>query len=67
MEKIVKEKGIILLDGGMSTSLESHEKKDLSGKLWSAKLLVEDPDAVKRVHQRFIRAGVGRFHITLLQ
>jgi S-methylmethionine-dependent homocysteine/selenocysteine methylase len=46
----------VLLDGGLSTTLEllGH---DISGDLWSARLLQDDPDAIVRAHQAFFAAG----------
>jgi homocysteine S-methyltransferase len=34
--------------------------KDLSGGLWSARLLLEEPDAIKAVHRRYLDAGAGK-------
>ena len=46
----------ILLDGGFSTQLEA-QGADLSDRLWSARLLADDPDAIVRAHLAFFRAG----------
>lgn len=46
----------IVLDGGLGTLLESHGH-DLSSSLWSARLLLEDPSAIRRAHEEFYRAG----------
>lgn len=45
-----------LLDGGLATTLEGHGH-DLSGGLWSARLLLADPEAVQAVHEEFFQAG----------
>ena len=45
-----------VLDGGLATSLEA-VGYDLADDLWSAKILLEDPDAVRRVHADFLLAG----------
>ena len=47
---------IKVLDGGMGTSL-SDMGLDLSGSLWSARVLVDNPEAIKTVHQNHARAG----------
>lgn len=47
---------VLVLDGGMGTSL-AELGLDLSGRLWSAKMLVENPDAIRRVHLQHARAG----------
>lgn len=47
-----------MLDGGMSTALEQ-AGHDLSDELWSARLLLTDPDAVRAAHLAFYRAGAS--------
>lgn len=47
---------IRLLDGGLATRLEAHGH-DLSGGLWSARLLLERPSAIEQVHREFFAAG----------
>ncbi|KAI8819983.1 Homocysteine S-methyltransferase ybgG [Fimicolochytrium jonesii] len=47
----------VILDGGLATDLETHFGKDLSGGLWSAKLLREDQESIKAVHRRYFDAG----------
>ncbi|MGW6443052.1 homocysteine S-methyltransferase [Lentzea sp. NPDC055074] len=49
---------VIVLDGGMSTALEQ-AGHDLSDELWSARLLLTDPDAVRAAHLAFYRAGAS--------
>ena len=46
----------VLLDGGLATRLETLGH-DLSGRLWSAGLLLSDPDAIRRAHRDFFTAG----------
>ncbi len=48
--------GAIVLDGGLGTELERHGS-DLSDPLWSARLLVEDPEAIVATHLAYFRAG----------
>ncbi len=45
-----------VLDGGFATSLEALGY-DLDDDLWSAKILLEAPDAIRRVHGDFLLAG----------
>lgn len=45
-----------ILDGGLATELEAHGY-DLSDRLWSARLLLTDPDAIEEVHLAYYRAG----------
>jgi len=44
------------MDGGLATHLETRGH-DLSGALWSAVLLREDPGAVRSAHEDYLRAG----------
>lgn len=46
----------IVLDGGLATQLET-QGADLSDRLWSARLLIEEPEAIIRAHLAFYRAG----------
>lgn len=47
---------VVVLDGGLATELE-RRGHDLSSRLWSARLLVDDPDAIQAVHRDFFAAG----------
>ncbi|ORZ25226.1 homocysteine S-methyltransferase [Absidia repens] len=49
----------LILDGGFATELERQFGKDLSGKLWSAKCLDEDPAAIEAVHLSYFEAGAN--------
>lgn len=46
----------ILLDGALATELERHGA-DLNDPLWSAKMLLENPEAIRRVHYDYLSAG----------
>jgi homocysteine S-methyltransferase len=48
--------GPVVLDGGLATQLEA-QGNDLGTELWSARLLLDDPDEVLAAHQAFYRAG----------
>ncbi len=50
------EEGTLLLDGGLATQLEA-QGADLTDRLWSARLLVEDPEAIVDAHLAYFRAG----------
>jgi homocysteine S-methyltransferase len=45
-----------ILDGGLATELEARGY-DLSDRLWSARLLLDDPAAIEDVHLAYFRAG----------
>ncbi|WP_394175709.1 homocysteine S-methyltransferase [Thalassotalea litorea] len=47
---------VLLIDGGLATQLE-HQGHDLNHPMWSAKLLLEDPDAIINAHLAYLRAG----------
>lgn len=47
---------VVVLDGGLSTELE-RQGHDISGRLWSARLLRDDPAAVVAAHRAFFAAG----------
>ncbi|AZC12745.1 homocysteine S-methyltransferase [Microbacterium sp. ABRD28] len=49
-------RGIVVLDGGLGTLLEAHGH-DLSSHLWTARLLRDDPGAVRRAHEAYFAAG----------
>lgn len=52
----VESQGMMMLDGGLSTELEARGH-DLNDDLWSAKLLLDAPEAVRQVHLDFLAAG----------
>ena len=45
-----------MLDGGLATELEKRGYR-LDGDLWSARILKEDPEAIRSVHYDYLRAG----------
>jgi len=49
-------RNVVVLDGGLSTALGS-AGHDLSDELWSARLLLADPDAIRAAHLAYYRAG----------
>ncbi len=48
--------GALISDGGLATELEARGH-DLSGALWSARLLLDEPAAIQTVHAAYFRAG----------
>src|SRR4029450_7816513 len=48
--------GSVVLDGGLATELE-RRGADLKDPLWSAKVPVEGPDRIRRVHEAYFVAG----------
>jgi homocysteine S-methyltransferase len=47
---------ILILDGGLATELEKRGY-DISGPLWSARLLLDFPDAIEQLHYDYFIAG----------
>ncbi|MGC5567158.1 homocysteine S-methyltransferase [Streptomyces sp. FR-108] len=50
--------GAVVLDGGLSNQLRS-AGHDLSDELWSARLLVERPEAITEAHLAYFEAGAN--------
>ncbi len=48
--------GALVLDGGLATALEARGC-DLDDELWSARVLLEEPETVREVHRDFLAAG----------
>ncbi len=48
--------GTLILDGALATELERHGA-DLDHPLWSARVLLESPDMIGRVHMDYLEAG----------
>ncbi len=55
-EKVLASTKIMVLDGAMATELEA-VGCDLNDKLWSAKVLAEQPELIKKVHIDYFEAG----------
>lgn len=55
-EPILRDRGIVFLDGGLATALEARGH-DLDDPLWSARVLVEQPDEIGAVHRAYLEAG----------
>jgi homocysteine S-methyltransferase len=56
LETALAQRGVLVLDGAMATELEGHGA-DLSGGLWSARLLLERPELIAQVHLDYFAAG----------
>jgi homocysteine S-methyltransferase len=56
LDPILAEHGTVVLDGGMGTELD-RRGLDLRDPLWSARVLVEAPDAIRDVHTAYFEAG----------
>lgn len=56
LSKILNTQSFIPLDGAMATELEARGC-DIADSLWSAKVLIENPDFIRDVHLDYFRAG----------
>lgn len=48
--------GVAILDGGLATELE-RRGANLRDSLWSARVLIDDPDLIRQVHCDYVAAG----------
>lgn len=53
---LLTEKGLLVIDGAMGTELEVRGCS-LNDKLWSAKVLIENPELIYQVHLDYLRVG----------
>jgi homocysteine S-methyltransferase len=52
------QQAVVVLDGGMSNALEDRGR-DLSGGLWTARVLRDGPAEIAAVHRAYYQAGAG--------
>lgn len=53
---LLEKQEVIILDGALGTELE-RRGYDVSGRLWSAKYLLESPQIIQDLHEDYVRAG----------
>ncbi|HKY55657.1 MAG TPA: homocysteine S-methyltransferase [Anaerolineales bacterium] len=56
VSSILNQHGVLVIDGALATELE-RRGCDLKDELWSAKILVEQPEIIKQVHYDYFKAG----------
>jgi homocysteine S-methyltransferase len=56
IEQILSQFPIVILDGALATELE-RRGADLNDPLWSAKILLDQPELIEQVHLDYFRAG----------
>lgn len=69
LRALLDEQGVVVLDGGLASELEARGH-DLSDELWSARLLLDAPEAIAEVHEAYLEAGAdcvvsGSYQATL--
>jgi homocysteine S-methyltransferase len=56
IDSILDRYPVLVIDGALATELE-HRGCDLRDDLWSAKILLEQPEKIKQVHYDYFKAG----------
>ncbi|WP_280768828.1 homocysteine S-methyltransferase [Salipaludibacillus daqingensis] len=56
IDSILQDYPVMILDGALATELESHGC-DLDDPLWSARVLIENPELIYQVHVDYFQAG----------
>lgn len=56
LKSILDRQAVVILDGGLASTLEERGF-DLDDDLWSARVLLEDPEAIGQIHEDFLTAG----------
>ena len=59
----LENKSPLILHGALGTEMESLGY-DISGKLWSAKYLLDKPEVIQKIHETYVAAG-SDYHIVL--
>jgi len=59
LRKMIETKKIILVDGGLSSELQSQGNNIDSDPLWSARLLHSKPEAIVDAHKAYLKAGAS--------
>src|SRR5262245_20297201 len=56
LDSLLDRQGVVILDGGLATELEKRGHS-LDDPLWSARLLLDDPQAIEDLHLDYLQAG----------
>ncbi len=56
LSSVLDRNHVMVIDGSMSTALENMGC-DLNDSLWTAKVLIEQPEKIREVHKNYFRAG----------
>ena len=56
LDRFFAHRDFVILDGALATELE-RRGANLNDALWSARLLLEDPDLIRQVHYDYLAAG----------
>jgi homocysteine S-methyltransferase len=66
IQRILQHQPLLILDGGLATAMEARGC-DLKDDLWSARVLMEDPDLIRQVHMDYLMAGADCIATTSYQ
>ncbi|MBX5443067.1 MAG: homocysteine S-methyltransferase family protein, partial [Solirubrobacteraceae bacterium] len=55
VRRLIAEERCVVLDGGVGTELPGMGETD--DRLWGVRAVLDDPDAVREVHRRYVEAG----------
>ncbi len=58
LKNLIQKKGALVIDGAMSTALEELGC-DLNDPLWTAKILLKEPDKIRIVHENYFDVGAN--------
>ncbi|MBM4070067.1 MAG: homocysteine S-methyltransferase [Planctomycetes bacterium] len=56
LQALLDARGTVVLDGALATELE-RRGADLDDPLWSARLLIDEPERIREVHREYFAAG----------
>ena len=56
IEDILRRQKVLVVDGASGSELE-RKGHDINDSLWSARLLIENPDAIIELHRDYLEAG----------
>jgi homocysteine S-methyltransferase len=56
LQSFLESNGVVILDGALATELE-RRGADLCDALWSARLLLDNPELIRQVHREYYHAG----------
>lgn len=58
IDPFLETQGYVILDGGLATELENRGH-DLNHRLWSARLLISNPEQIQEIHMAYLLAGAN--------
>lgn len=56
LNELLNKQETIILDGALGTEME-YQGYDISGELWSAQYLLNQPEVIRQIHEAYVEAG----------